>query len=123
MARNYNVRATCTINQSTTNAPLNITSTATVVPLIYEINSGCVATPANQAVEFGVQRFTALGTAQGAIVAAKVNLPAGTAVVALTLANQGASALPSTASNGVGLMPLQATASILTWVFDVAFEE
>lgn len=156
MARYYNVRATCTITSSTTNAPLNIMSTAAVVPYIYEINSGCVATPANQAVEFAINRITAIGTAQGAITPSKVNLPAGTAVVAITTANQGASALPtytandyahgwaqnqntayrwvasnpdrriqlpSTASNGVGVMPITATASILTWVFNVAFEE
>ncbi len=156
MGRNYNVRATCTITQSTTNAPLNLISTAAVVPLIYEINSGCVATPANQAVEFVVQKLSALGSAQGAITPSRINIPGGTAVVSLTTANQGSSALPtytasdyshgwaqnqntayrwvastperriqlpSTASNGVGIMPITATASIATWVFNVAFEE
>lgn len=156
MARNYNVRTTCTINSSTTNAPLNIISAATVAPFIYEINSGCVATPANQAVEWAVNRFTAVGNNQGAITPSRVNAPGGTAIVAATTAGTGSSAfntytandyphgwaqnqntayrwvastpdrrieLPSTTANGVGIMPIAATASILSWSLNVAFEE
>ena len=156
MARNYNVRTTCSATQSTTNAPLLIIATTAVVPNIYEINSGCVATPANQAVEWVVNRFTATGTLQGAITPSKVNVPAGTAVVAVTTAGTGSSALSTFTANdyahgwaqnqntayrwvasspgrmigiassagvGVGLMPITATATVATWVLNVAFEE
>ena len=144
MARNYSVSANCTNTASTTNAILNITSTALTQPAIYEINSGSDATPANQAVKYQIQRFSALGTAQGAITPQALDPGAGTAVASVFLANQGSSALPtytagaflltwaqnqntayrwvassstrmlvlpSTASNGVGMMPTVVTSA------------
>lgn len=155
MARNYSVSGNCTNTQSTTNAIVNIVSAATCQPGIYEINSGCDATPANQAVKYQMQRFSAIGTQQGVITAQALDPGAGTAVAAVTTACQSTSVLPtytgsafvltwaqnqntayrwvassptrmlkipSTASNGIGMMPVVVT-SAFNAVFGIHFEE
>ncbi len=99
MARNYNVRTTCTNTQTTTNANLNLIAGTLVQPNIYEINSGSAATPANQAVEYVINRFTAIGTKLGSIVPSSVNVPGGSAVIAVTSACTSSSALATYTSN------------------------
>lgn len=155
MARNYSVPGNCTNTQSTTNAIVNIMATAAIQPGIYEINSGCDATPANQAAKYVMTRFTATGTTQGPITPVALDPGAGTAVASLTTAFQGSSVsatytansgvlqwaqnqntayrwvasaptrmlkIPSTASNGLGMMPAVVT-SAFNAVFDITFEE
>lgn len=105
MARNYSFSGNCTNTQSTTNAIVNIISAATCQPGIYEINMGSDATPANQAVKYQVQRFSAIGTPAGAITGQSLDPGAGTAVAAVTTCAQGSSALPT----------YTASAFLLTW--------
>jgi hypothetical protein len=95
MSRNYGVPGNCTNTQSTTNAIVNIVSSATCQPGIFEIDSGCDATPANQAVKYQITRFTAAGTLQGSITPNALDPGAGTAVASVTAACQSTSVLPT----------------------------
>lgn len=60
MARRYAVTGTDTNTASTTQA--GITSAATVRPVLYYIEISSPATPAEQAAEYFIQRYTAAGT-------------------------------------------------------------
>lgn len=60
MARRYNISGSDTNTAATT--MWSVTSAATIRPRIYEVLIGSVATPADNAWEFIIGRFTAAGT-------------------------------------------------------------
>jgi hypothetical protein len=149
MARRYIVPNTDTNTAATTMA--GITSTAAIRPVIYDFLIGSVATPADNAGEYFLQRFTAAGTST-AFTAAKVDPgdPAATAIcgvnhsveptytandVGLRIAvNQRATfrwvaapgselKMPATAANGFGLLANAIGGSAVTTAFTLFFEE
>ena len=61
MARRYSVAAQDTNTAATTQ--VGVTSAATVRPRIYDIVCGSDATPADNAAEYNLTRYTAAGTA------------------------------------------------------------
>lgn len=61
MARRYSAIGADTVADET--SLLGVTTATTVRPRIYELIFGSPATPADQAMEFYLQRFTAAGTA------------------------------------------------------------
>lgn len=60
MARRYNGIASAAVGTNKT--ILTIISAATIRPRLFDLIVGSVATPADQATKFHVQRFTAVGT-------------------------------------------------------------
>lgn len=60
MARKYSIATTDTNTAGTT--ALGVTATSAVRPMVYDILVGSVATPADNAGEYFVQRYTAAGT-------------------------------------------------------------
>jgi hypothetical protein len=86
---------------STTAALWNLLSTAAVRPKVYEINTGCDATPADQAQKFAFYRTTAnFGTPGAAVVGAP--LDQGDPVAVTTFQTPGGTAVTQT-----GVTPLQ----------------
>lgn len=114
MARSYHVFTNCTNTASATNGFLNLISSATVQPSVFEINSGCDATPANQAVKYNFTKFTNVGTNQGAITPVQINPAAGTAIVAVTTAGTSSSVLAT--YSGVLLQWAQNQNTAYRWV-------
>src|SRR5205809_534087 len=117
MARSYSVAANCTNTQSTTNASLYLQATAATQPSIYEINSGCDATPANQAVKVQLTAYTA-GSAvkQGVITPFQVNAVGGTAIASIFLAHQGMATFPTFTSGSIFLQWAQNQNTAYRWV-------
>ncbi len=136
MARNYSISGTQTVT-SPTDTVLGLTGGTTVRPVIYDLVVGSPATPADNALEFILQRYTAAGTATSvtpepldpadpaAIATAGQNHTAeptytsGKVLLDLVM-NQRATQrwvpspgreikLPATAANGVGLQPVHAS--------------
>lgn len=136
MARNYTISGARAV-ASPTKTLLTLIGGTTTRPQIYDIVVGSTATPADNALEFILQRFTAAGTATAvtpaandpadpaAIATAGVNhtveptYTAGQILVDIAM-NQRATQrwvpspgreikLPATAANGVGLQPVHAS--------------
>lgn len=116
MARSYCIPANCTNTQSATNASVNIVATAAIQPNIFEINSGCDATPANQACKIQVVKITAVGTGQGAVTPTQINPFGGTAIASVTIVNQGASALDTYSTTVIFLQWAQNQNTAYRWV-------
>lgn len=149
MARKYSVPTTDTNTANTT--AISITATAAVRPMIYDVLVGSVATPADNAGEYILQRYTADGTGTAFTYAAlDSGDPAGTSVVkvnhsaeptytANTLllrfaTNQRATfrwvaapgselKAPATASNGIGLLQNAIGGSAVAMTYTILFEE
>lgn len=157
MARNYSVAGNCVSGTGSATLPImNIISAATIRPMIYDVNIGTDATPADNAFKFTWQRNTTVGTWGGAGGAAITPQPIDSGdPAALGSANQGICSvgptltastfvmqwaqnqratyrwvaapgselkMPATASNGLSLMVLVATASVNT-AFGVLYQE
>jgi hypothetical protein len=149
MARRYAISGTDTNTASTT--LIGLTSAATVRPKIYDFVVGSAATPADNAFEFQLKRYTAAGTSTSvtpqaldpgdpaALAAGGVNHsgePTYTANAILfdTAVNQRATfrwvaspggeiILPATAANGVGLFSTAVGGSAYTVLMTVHYEE
>ena len=65
MGRIYSISGQCANTANTT--VLGLTSAATIRPKIYDLIVGSDAAPADNAVEYNLQRYTAAGTAGGAV--------------------------------------------------------
>ncbi len=149
MPRNYAVSVSDTNTASTT--MVGVTSAATVRPAIYELIIGSQATPADNAWEFYLQRYTAAGTSTAftpialdpadpaSLASAGYNHsvePTYTANGFLMrvagnqratfrwVANPGAELkMPATAANGIGLLSQSVAGSAVTMTFTVYFVE
>lgn len=136
MSRRYSIAGTRAV-ASPTKSLLGLTSAATIRPRLYDIIMGSTATPADNALEFLLQRYTAVGTGTGVTPTAldpadPAALASGTAAhsveptytagaVLLDIAQNQRSTqrwvaapgselvLPATANNGVGLQPINAS--------------
>lgn len=136
MARNYAITGSRAV-ASPTKTLLGLTGGTTIRPVIFDVVVGSPATPADNALEFILQRYTAAGTSTAvtpepldsgdpaAIATAGVNhtveptYTSGKIVLDLAM-NQRATQrwvpspgreikLPATAANGVGLQPVHAS--------------
>jgi hypothetical protein len=136
MARNYTISGARAVG-SPTKTLLTLIGGTTIRPLVYDIIVGSTATPADNALEFILQRCTAAGTSTSvtptandsadpaAIATAGVNhtveptYTSGAILVDIAM-NQRATQrwvpspgreikLPATAANGVGLQPVHAS--------------
>ncbi len=149
MARRYSVVGTDTNTAATT--MLGVTSAATVRPAIYELVIGSIATPADNAWDFFLQRYTVAGTSTAftpvaldpadpaSLASAGVNHsvePTYTANAYLGrfsgnqratfrwVANPGSELkMPATAANGIGLLSQTAVGSAVAMTFTIYFEE
>lgn len=136
MARNYSISGTAAV-ASPTKTVLSLTGGTTNRPVVYDMVVGSTATPADNALEFILQRFSASGTRTSvtpaeidsadpaAIATAGQNhtveptYTSGKVMIDLAM-NQRATQrwvpspgreikLPATAANGVGLQPVHAS--------------
>jgi hypothetical protein len=136
MARNYSISGQRSV-ASPTDTLLGLTSAATIRPMIHDLIVGSLATPADNALEFILQRYTAAGTATAVTPVAidpadpaslasaghnhtvEPTYTAGAVLMDLAM-NQRATQrwvpnpgrevkLPATAANGVGLQPVHAS--------------
>lgn len=149
MARRYSITGTDTNTASTT--MWSIASATTIRPAIYELEIGSQATPADNAWEFYLQRFTAAGTSTAFTpVAIDPGDPASLAAAGFNhsveptytanaylgrfagnqratfrwVANPGAELkMPAAAANGIGLFSNSVAGSAVTMAFTVYFEE
>lgn len=149
MARRYSISGTDTNTASTTQ--LGLTSTAAIRPMICDIIISSVATPADNAGEYFLQRFTAAGTSTAvtpqaldpgdpaATATAGVNHSAeptytASAILLRIATNQRATfrwvaapgfelKLPATAANGVGLLANAIGGSAVAMAYTILFEE
>lgn len=149
MARRYSVTGTDTNTAATTQ--VGVTSTAAIRPEIYDINLSSVATPADNAAEYFVQRSTAAGTSTAFTpVVLDPGDPAATATSGVNHSieptytassiplrfcfNQRASyrwvaapgsglKMPATAANGLGFLANAVGGSAFTNAFTIMFEE
>jgi len=149
MARKYAIATSDTNTASTT--AISVTATAAVRPMIYDLLVGSVATPADNAGEYILQRYTADGTGTAntptaldsgdpaCTAVAKVNHsvePTYTANLFLLrfATNQRATfrwvaapgselKAPATASNGIGLLQNAIGGSAVAISYTVLFEE
>lgn len=149
MARRYAVPVSDTNTASTTMA--GITSAATIRPSIYELIIGSPATPADNAWEFYLQRYTAAGTSTAftpialdpadpaSLASAGFNHsaePTYTANAYLMrisgnqratfrwVANPGAELkMPATAANGIGIFSNSIAGAAVAMTFTIYFEE
>ena len=149
MARRYSVSGTDTNTAATTQ--LGITSTAAVRPKIYDLIIGSVATPADNAGEYFLQRYTAAGTSTpvtpqaldsgdpAATATAGVNHSAeptytANAILLRPSTNQRATfrwvaapggelILPATAANGIGLLANAIGGSAVAMSYVLHYEE
>lgn len=149
MARRYSVSGTDTNTASTTQ--IAITSAATVRPKIYDLLIGSVATPADNAWDFQIQRYTAAGTSTAvtpqkldpgdpaALASAGVNHSAEPTYTANEIllriggnqratfrwvaAPNGELVLPATAANGAGLLSNAVGGSAVAYLYTLHFEE
>lgn len=137
MSRRYSAAGDQAVGSNAT--VLGVTSAATIRPKLYDVLVGCAVTPADEATNFVVQRYTAAGTAtsvtpQGldpgdpAALASAGSNHSGeptytSAAILLTIPlNQRATfrwvaspggelVMPATAANGLGIYSLAATGS------------
>lgn len=149
MARKYAVTGTDTNTAATTQA--GITSTAAIQPKLYDIVIGSVATPADNACEYFIQRSTAAGTSTAftpvsldptdaaATATSGVNHTVEPTYTASSIplrfaANQRATfrwvaapgseiKMPSTAANGLGVLANAVGGSAYTNAFTLLYEE
>ncbi len=151
MARRYSVSAQCANTANT--SILGLVSAATIRPKIYDLIIGSDATPADNAAEYNLQRFTAAGTAGSAVTpqlldpADPASLAAGgsgvysveptytsAAIMLMWAQNQRATfrwvaapgseiVLPATAANGVGIRVIGIAGSAVNTNCCVLFEE
>ncbi len=149
MARRYAVGGQDTNTAGTT--MLGITATTAVRPAIYDLLVGSVATAADNAAEYFLQRYTAAGTSTGvtpqaldsgdpaATATAGVNHSVeptytASAVLLRVAKNQRATfrwvarergelVLPATAANGIGILANAIGGSAVTEDFQIHYEE
>jgi hypothetical protein len=149
MARRYSVAVQDTNTAATTQ--VGITSAATVRPRIYDIIVGSDATPADNAAEYNLQRYTAAGTSTSftpvaldpadpaSLSSAGFNHsvePTYTANAILlewaqnqratfrwVAAPGGEIVLPATAANGAGIQTITVAGSAVNTNFTIHFEE
>lgn len=149
MARRYSVTGTDTNTAGTTQ--LGLTSAATVRPRVYDLVISSVATPADNAGEYFVQRYTAAGTStaftpvaidpadpaslasagtnhsvEPTYTAGAVLLRIATnqrATVRWVAAPGGELVLPATAANGVGLLSNAIGGAAVAMDYTLHFEE
>lgn len=136
MARNYSISGTAAV-ASPTKTLLGLTGGTTIRPVVYDLVVGSTATPADNALEFILQRCTTTGTrtsitpaaldsadpasiaTAGQAHSAEPTYTSGAILLDLAM-NQRATQrwvpspgreikLPATASNGVGLQPVHAS--------------
>ncbi len=149
MARRYAVCVQDTNTAATTQA--GVTSAATVRPKIYDLICGSDATPADNAAEFNIQRYTAAGTSTActpvaldpadpaSLSAAGFNHSAEPTYTANLLLHEWAQnqratyrwvaapsselVLPATAANGAGIITVTVAGSAVNTNFTILIEE
>jgi len=112
MGRRYSISGQCVNTANTT--ILGLTSAATVRPKVYDLILGSDATPADNAAEYNLQRYTAAGTAGGAVTPQLFD-PGDPA--SLASAGQGVyTAEPTYTANAIMLMWAQNQRATFRWV-------
>ena len=110
MGRRYSIDGQDTNTATTT--ILGLTSASTVRPAVYDLISGSDATPADNAAEYNLQRYTAAGTSTGVTPQAlDPNDPA-----ALAAAGEAHSAEPTYTANAVLLNYAHNQRATFRWV-------
>jgi hypothetical protein len=110
MARRYSISGSDTNTAATTQ--LGLTSTAAIRPQIYDVLIGSVATPADNAWEFFLQRYTAAGTSTA--VTPQALDPGDPAATATAGINH--SAEPTYTANAIMLRPAGNQRASYRWV-------